>query len=97
MKITELIDQIEKTNPRVLKGIPENRAKALIRNVFKYMNDTLAETSEGLVIFAGLGRFRLRKVERELGGKKIIRTQIIFRRAEPGKGNKATGASTKVR
>jgi hypothetical protein len=51
------------------------------------MNEALAETEEGVVIFAGLGQFRVRKVEKEVEGEKVIRTQIVFRRAEldPGK------------
>ena len=87
MKVTELIEQIQQANPKLLAGIPANRAAALIRNAFKHMNEALAETEEGVVIFAGLGQFRVRKVEKEVEGEKVIRTQIAFRRAEldPGK------------
>ena len=84
MKATELIEQMRRTNPKLLDGIPENIAVELVRNVFKHINDTLAGTKEGVVDFVDLGRFRVRQVEKEVEGKKITRTQVIFRRAEAG-------------
>jgi nucleoid DNA-binding protein len=93
MKATELIAQIQKSNPQLLKGIPEERAEALVAGVFKHMNDALAKTEEGAVNFAGLGQFRVRQMEREVDGKKITRTLINFRPTEPGrKAHNASGA-----
>jgi len=77
-----LIEQIRKTNPKLLEDIPGDKAAALIRKVFKQMNQTLAMTEEGVVKFVGLGQFRVRKVEKELEGKKVTRTQIVFTRSE---------------
>jgi len=76
-----LIEQIRKTNPRLLDGIPTNRAEALVTNVFKHMNDTLAGTQEGVVSYMGLGQFRVKHMEKEVGGKKTARKQIVFHRA----------------
>lgn len=81
MEVTELIARMRQTDPKLLAGIPENNAAALIRNVFKQMNDTLAVTDKRVVNYVGLGQFRVRKVEREVKGEKITRTQINFRRA----------------
>jgi len=86
LKVTELIAQMQRMNPKLLRGIPEKRAARLIRSVFEHINDTLARTKEGVVPYGGLGRFRVRKVEREVKGERVIRTQIIFRRAEPATG-----------
>ena len=96
MKIADLINHVKRGDPKLLGGIPENKAKALVRAVFGHINNTLSGTQEGVVIFAGLGRFRIRKVERDIEGKKISQTRIIFRRAEPGKGQKRSSASNKT-
>jgi nucleoid DNA-binding protein len=79
----------------LLKGIPKNRAQALVRSVFRHINRTIAGTEDGVLIFAGLGRFRMRKVERELEGRRVSRTRIIFRHAEPGARNRSRGAKIK--
>lgn len=89
VKVADLIEKIQEINPALFDGISENRAAALIRTAFENMNDTLTETEEGVVNYAGLGRFRVKKVENEVGGKKTApaRTQVIFHRAEPSKKN----------
>lgn len=79
MDIEELITQIRKANPKRLDGIDDNAATELVRHVFRHINDALAGMDEGVVRYAGLGRFRLRKVKKEIEGRKINRTQIIFR------------------
>ncbi|MDH4188202.1 MAG: hypothetical protein OEV08_14520 [Nitrospira sp.] len=81
-QVGTLIEQIRKTNPKLLEGIPGDKAEALIRKVFTQMNHALAMTEEGVVKFVGLGQFRARKVEKELEGKKVTRTQIVFTRSE---------------
>lgn len=91
MKVTELIEEIPKTQPKVLDGIDEKTAADLVRHVFKHINDTLAGMGEGVVKYAGLGRFRVRRMKKEVEGKKIDRTQIVFR-ALPGGGKGDDGA-----
>lgn len=97
MNVMELAEQLRKTNPNLMRGFEKNRAEALIRNVFKQMNDTLAGTEEGIVSYGGLGRFRVKKVEREVKGTKTSRTQIVFLRAELGGGKGAAGAGAEER
>ena len=93
MKVAELIEHIRQSNPKLLQGIPEDKAEALVRRVFKHMNDTLAKTEEGVVNYAGLGRFRLRKVEKEVDGRKVSRTKIGFRPANAkGEGKESHAA-----
>ena len=76
-----MIEQIRKTDPKLLEDIPGGKAATLVRSIFKQMNQTLAMTEEGVVKFVGLGQFRVRKVEKELEGKKVTRTQIVFTRS----------------
>jgi hypothetical protein len=37
MKVIELIEQMRQPNPQLLDGIPESKAAALARNVFKHI------------------------------------------------------------
>jgi nucleoid DNA-binding protein len=83
MKVAELIEQIQQANPQLLAGIPPNRAAALIRTLFKHMNDTLAGTEEGVVKFAGLGQFRVKRVEKEVDGAKVATKRILFVASKP--------------
>lgn len=91
IRATELVEQIRRANPKLLEGIPTNHAAALVRNLFRHMNESLAKIDEGVVSFAGLGQFRVRKVEKEVGGEKIVRTQTVFRKAMQGQDNESDG------
>jgi hypothetical protein len=84
MKASEVIEQLRQANPSLLEGIPLEKAEALLNGLFKHINATLARAEEGVVEFHGLGRFRVRKVQREVDGKKVNRTQILFRPREAG-------------
>lgn len=86
MKVIEIIEQMRKADPQLFKGLRPGKAARLIRSVFKCMNDTLGGVEEGIVGYAGLGRFRVRKVARKGEGGAVIRTQILFHRAEARKG-----------
>jgi nucleoid DNA-binding protein len=87
---------MQQADPKLLNGIPEDQATRLIQGVFRHMNNTLAATEDGMVNCPGFGRFRVRKVEREVDGKKVSRTQILFRRAEAAGGKPADDAETDV-
>ena len=86
MEVTELIEQMRQANPNLLEGIPADKAAALLKSVFRHINETLAGTADGVVQYEGLGRFRIRKVEKEKAGEKTTRTRIGFRVLEPGEG-----------
>ncbi|MBU0689900.1 MAG: hypothetical protein KJ850_03005, partial [Gammaproteobacteria bacterium] len=58
---------------------------------FKQVQEVLAQTQEGTVAFGGLGQFRIRQVQKEVEGKQIARTQIVFKGAEAGKGKQKGG------
>jgi hypothetical protein len=87
MKIIEMIEQMRKSDPQLFKGLGPGKAARLIRGVFKCMNETLSGIEEGVVGYAGLGRFRVRKVMRKGEGGPIKQKQILFHRVEPGKGS----------
>lgn len=80
MTIKELVEQISNDDKAILAGVPRNKAMALVRAAFAVIGKTIDETEEGTVIFPGLGQFRVRRVERELEGKPIVRKQVVFLR-----------------
>jgi hypothetical protein len=84
IKIPELIDEMQRYDADVLNGIPENRARQLIREVFRHIDQTLSEAEEGAVTYAGLGRFRITKVETQVDGKKLTRLRYAFHLASGG-------------
>jgi hypothetical protein len=59
-------------------GFAPERAQALVQAVFRHINDELAATGEGVVTYAGLGQFRVRRLDRPGGGRNG-RTRIVFR------------------
>jgi hypothetical protein len=84
MPISRLIDEMQQSNPAALNGIPRAEAQALVGNVFKHMGAALAKSDEGVVAYPGLGRFRVRRVERDVDGKKVAEMRIGFLPAERG-------------
>jgi nucleoid DNA-binding protein len=81
MKVTEIIQKMQQNNPELLKDIPEERAKALVQKIFGHMKAAVARAEEGSVQFPGFGVFRIRKVEKEIDGKKVVKKQVRFRPA----------------
>jgi hypothetical protein len=59
-------------------GFGPERVQALVQAVFRHINDELAAAGEGVVTYAGLGQFRVRRLDRPGGGRNG-RTRIVFR------------------
>ena len=89
MKVNELIEQINKNNPALLKGMPEKTVIALIRTILTSVGDAVDSVDDGDIAVAILGRFRVKQKEREVDGKKIVAKHIVFRRASPRKKNES--------
>jgi nucleoid DNA-binding protein len=84
MNIPDLIAEIRKADPQALEGIPQEQAEALVKSVFRRMNDALADPNGDVVRFGGLGQFKIRQVEKDTPGGKESRVRILFRRADSG-------------
>ncbi len=95
MKMTELVAFIKTENPELLDNIPNNRAAALIRQVFSRLAKTLEEQEEGLVKVPGFGSFRIRMVETEKDSQKSTVKRILFRPAKPAPEKSAKNKSAK--
>lgn len=91
MTIKELVEQVAGNNPAVLSGIPRNKAVALLRTALAQIGKTIKETEDGVVLVPGFGKFQVRQVEREVGGKKVVRKQVVFRQAAAKQSGRAKG------
>ncbi|OGA47271.1 MAG: hypothetical protein A3G24_09155 [Betaproteobacteria bacterium RIFCSPLOWO2_12_FULL_62_13] len=89
VNMADLLEELGRSSPGLLEGVPVNRAEALVRSAFRQINETLAETEEGVVNCLGLGQFRVRKMNNEVGGRKPGGTRIGFYRAERRAAGKA--------
>ena len=82
MRVSDIIEEMRQANPMALNGISEKDAQEFVSNLFKHMNGKLAAAEEGIVAFAGLGQFRVSKVEKEVEGATTTLTRFGFRPAE---------------
>ena len=89
MKINEIIEQVKKSNPNALKGVPEKKAVALVRAAFSQVGTAVDEADEGVVKVASFGRFKIVKKEREVEGGKEVLKRVFFTPALPKKEKKA--------
>lgn len=80
---SDLIAQMQQTHPHALDGIPPEKARLLVSHLFKHIQDNLAHTSQPFVAYSGLGRFRVRKIQQEMAGRKVSRTHVVFHPALP--------------
>jgi hypothetical protein len=78
MKIVEIIEKVSQNDPKALAGIPGGKAVSLVRAVFGQITHAIDTTDDGIVQIAGLGRFRVRMVEREIEGKKTFVKRVFF-------------------
>ncbi|NJC88672.1 MAG: hypothetical protein FIB02_09110 [Desulfuromonas sp.] len=77
--IARLLKQINAANPELMAGLPRESAEILVRSVFQQINATLDGCEEKVVKYAGLGKFVVRVVEKEVEGTWAARTRIVFR------------------
>lgn len=77
-RVADILDELRRGDPQLLDGIPIAEAEALVQHVFRHMNNRLAHTDEGILDYAGLGRFSVRKVHREADGEHMTRTRVNF-------------------
>lgn len=82
MTITDLVQRARQSAPQKLKDISDEAAAVLLREAFALIGKQIASTDEGMVKVAGLGQFRVRKVEATPDGVKAATRRTLFK-AEP--------------
>lgn len=79
MKIDEMVALIKKEYPALLGKMPDRRAARVIRAAFGQLAKEVDAAEEGVVSAPGLGRFRVKQVERIKEGKKSKTKLVLFR------------------
>lgn len=78
MKPVEIVERIKKENPLALGNIPDQRAARIIFAALAQLGKHIDAMSDGVLKVPGLGNFRVRKIEREKEGKKVMVKRTIF-------------------
>ena len=81
INLKKLVQLAKQAAPGQLGAIPDNKAVALLREVFKQLNRQIETSSQESVKIAELGQFKIRRIEQE--GKKVAVKRIIFNPVKP--------------
>lgn len=81
MKLDEMVALIKEENPALLGKMPDKKAARIIRAAFGQVAREVDATKEGVVSAPGLGRFRVKAVERTKEGQKAKTKHVVFRLA----------------
>lgn len=79
MHINEVVELVKGVDPTLLKGIPDKKVAKIIREAFVQVSNQVENTEEGVIAVPGLGRFQIRKLEREVDGQTITNKRVIFK------------------
>jgi hypothetical protein len=79
VKLDEMVALIRKEYPALLGKMPDKRAARIIRAAFGQVAREVGAAREGVVSAPGLGRFRVKEVERTKEGQKAKTKHVVFR------------------
>jgi hypothetical protein len=79
VKLDEMVALIKKENPTLLGKMPDKKAIRVIRAAFGQLAREVDAAKEGVVSAPGLGRFRVKEVERSKEGQKAMTKHVVFR------------------
>jgi hypothetical protein len=91
LKASEILATLNAVRPRVMKGIPEKQALAVVSAALSALGTRIDEAGSTPVRIPGLGVFRSREVERKVEGELKRVRSIGFRRV-PAAARKGSGA-----
>ncbi len=83
LKAEDLVQSIKQRKPGIFKGIDDAKATRLVREVAKQLGQNLAAVVEGDLRIRGLGRFRVRQIEREKYGVVEKVRRVAFTALKP--------------
>jgi len=82
MKIEEIIEAARADNESAFGRVNDKRAAKIVRAAFKQVKNQIDLVPDGRVMIGGLGRFVIRKVEREQDGTKVSKRRILFHQGD---------------
>lgn len=87
MNAKQLVATIKQETPDLLAGVPEGKAARLVLAALGQIAKQIEQTEEGILPVAGMGRFRVRRGEKDTEAGKVVRTVVTFipaRKEAPG-------------
>lgn len=87
MNLKETIETLKSTGSQALQRIHPGHATLLVQQLFKKIRSDIEAIDEGMVVVPGLGKFRVRKVERSKDGEMRQIKKVFF---VPGRDRAAT-------
>ncbi len=83
MKPIEIVELINNSNPALLGAMPSNQAAKIVKEVLVQLGKQIDGMGEDdLLVLPGLGKFRVRQIEKEKDGQKVVLKKVIFRVAK---------------
>lgn len=83
MNANEIVEKIRAESPALLSKIDDKVATRVVRATLAEIGKQLSQVEDGAVNLPGLGRFRIKQVEREKEGEKTAAKRIRFKIAKP--------------
>jgi hypothetical protein len=83
MNAAEIVEKIRAESPALLTKIDDKVAARVVRATLAEIGKQLAQVADGAVSVPGLGRFKVKQVEKEKEGEKKNMKRISFRAAKP--------------
>lgn len=87
MKPIEIVELIKAESPGLLGKLPDDKAARIVRAALMQLGKQLAVTDEGIVKVQGFGNFRIKNVEQDKDGEKVIVRRVAFIAAAPNAKN----------
>jgi hypothetical protein len=88
MNPAEIVSLIKSKKPKLLENITDVQALGIVRAALTQINNQIEQTEDGLVVVQGLGRFRIKQVERKKEDQTVTVKRVIFK-SEVKKAKKA--------
>jgi nucleoid DNA-binding protein len=83
MNPIEIVKRIRSTNPKLLDNIADAKVANIIRATLNHIHKDIEETEEGVVVVQGLGRFRIKQIERQKDDTTVIVKRVLFKGKPP--------------
>ncbi|MDQ9172261.1 hypothetical protein Q8A64_17765 [Oxalobacteraceae bacterium R-40] len=83
MDANQILEKIRTDSPALLSKIDDKVAARVVRATLAEIGKQLAQVDDGALSVPGLGRFKVKQVEKEKEGEKKIAKRISFRVAKP--------------
>jgi nucleoid DNA-binding protein len=84
MNVNEMVRNAKRSKPN-LKALPDEEARALVKEVLQQIREEVDMTDDGLVKIPTFGRFRVKQGKREKNGQTMVVKRVVFLAAKPKK------------